>query len=314
MKFKLEYLILIGLIAVLAVYLATRSSDRTRYELPAIAEVDAREFSRIEIDTDHSTVTVVKEDERWLLQPRGYPADPGKIENILATLSNLKTTALASEAKDYQRYELDEDRKISVKAWAGDTLKRELDIGKAAPSFRHTFVKLADDPRVYHARDNFRGKFDFEAADLQDKSVMRLEKAEVSSVHIVNTAGRSGFERQATGDGQESSENPPTSWQRDNGQTADRAAIEKLLGTVADLNCRKFIDGLSKEDLGEPVYTLGIKNGGVHTLSIYPKQTADADQYPATSSETPFPFYLSAALAEQIMQPPDALMPKSTDS
>lgn len=313
MKVKFEYLILIGIIAVLAIYLSTRSTDRTLYELPTIDEVAAKEFTKIEIARKVNTTQLVKEDESWRIMPQGYPVDPARIEAILSTVSALKTTALASEAQDYQRYELDDENKIGVKAWTGGGLKREFEIGKAAPSFRHTFVKLGDDPRVYHARDNFRNKFDQDAAALQDKTILRLDIAAVGSLNIEMPEGSTQFKRQATVDDKDQTDKKTPIWQRGDGQTADPAAVEKLIGSAANLKCQKFIDAMAKEDLKNPIYTLVVADAGSHTLSIFEKQQPDAAAYPATSSTSAFPFFLAAEQAEQIMQKPEALMPKATN-
>ncbi|MBW1691689.1 MAG: DUF4340 domain-containing protein [Deltaproteobacteria bacterium] len=67
---------------------------------------------------------------------------------------------MVSESRDYSRYQLDDEHKITVKAYIGEKLTRELDVGKAAPSYRHTFVRLKENEFVYHARENFRNAFD----------------------------------------------------------------------------------------------------------------------------------------------------------
>ena len=73
---------------------------------------------------------------------------------MLNVFESLALTALVSESKDYNRYDLNAEKRITVKAWQQETLKRNFDIGKAAPSFRHTFVKIGDESRVFHASAN----------------------------------------------------------------------------------------------------------------------------------------------------------------
>ena len=308
MKVKIEYLVLIGIIAALAVYLSVRTTDRTLYELPTIAEVAAKDVTRIEISRKGGQISLAKKDETWLLQPRGYPADPKRIENILATVSSLKATALASESKDYQRYELDDAHKIHVRAWTGDTVKRDFEIGKAAPSFRHTFIKLKDDHRVFHARDNFRNKFDLDATALQDKTALAITSANVASFIISAGPVNSEFKRIKGDD-----DKAPPEWQLTGGEGADRAAVEKLLGAVSNLNHQGFIEGAGKQDFKKQIYTITLKEEVGHTLSIFEKRPSDTDQYPATSSKVEFPFFLSESQVGQIMQKPDDLMPKPAD-
>jgi hypothetical protein len=305
MRIKTEYLILIGIIAALAVYLAVRSTDRTQYELPDIPEVSAGEFTKLEIARKGAGITLEKKDERWKLLPQGYPADPAHMEGILSTLATLKTTALASESKDYQRYELDDGHKIRVRAWTGDRIRRDFELGKAAPSFRHTFIKLADDHRVFHARDNFRRKFDQDATALQDKTALELSAAAIKSFVISAAAVDTEFSRLESDD-----EKAPPEWQRSDGEAADRAAVEKLIGTLSRLNHQGFVDGLGKTDLDKPIFSIALKGEDSHTLSIFEKQPPDTDQYPAVSSRAQFPFYLSGSQIEQIMLKPADLMPK----
>jgi hypothetical protein len=305
MKVKVEYLVLIGIIAALAVYLSMRTTDRTLYELPIIPEVAAKDVTRIEITRKGGQISLAKKDETWLLQPRGYPADSRRIEGILSTVSSLKATALASESRDYQRYELDDERKIHVRAWSGDNLKRDFELGKAAPSFRHTFIKLKDDHRVFHARDNFRNKFDLDAADLQDKTALEVKSEAVASFIIRSGAAESEFKRMQGED-----EKAPPEWQLTGGETADRAAVEKLLGAVSNLNHQGFIDGTDKQGFEKPIYTITLKDEESRTLSIFEKRPADTDKYPAISSKVEFPFFLSERQVEQIMQQPADLMPR----
>ena len=308
MKVKLEYIVLVVIIAVLAGYLAMRNSDRTLYELPNIPEKTAKDFTRIEITGKGSSIKLTKRDEIWSIQPQGYPVDPGRMDGILATLSTLKTTALASETKDYQRYELDDNRKIQVIAWSGDDIIRQFEIGKAAPSFRHTFIRLDKDHRVFHARDNFRSKFDPDVTALQHKTALELKTASVKSFVIGPKAGGTEFKLQ-TGEG----ENAPAVWQRSDGMAADRSAVDKLLGAVSNLRHQGFIDQAQKADFAKPIYSMTLNEENSHTLSIFAKRESDPDQYPAISSGVDFPFFLSDTQVQQIMQKPEDLMPKPED-
>ncbi|NIS75020.1 MAG: DUF4340 domain-containing protein, partial [Deltaproteobacteria bacterium] len=110
-------------------------------------------MSKIEISKPEGSIILSKRDNSWYIDPKGYSAESQKIKkDMLVTIEKLTLTALVSESKTYSRYHLGNDKKISVRAWAGNKLRREFEVGKAAPSLRHTFVKIAGDDRVYHAR------------------------------------------------------------------------------------------------------------------------------------------------------------------
>ena len=184
MKAKKEYLILILIIIGLSVYLFMRTADRTFYELPQIAALEQNQITKIEISKDGQTIVLNKKDNKWYLEPHGYTADTKKVKDMLSTLGGMTLTTLVSESKDYGRYELNDEKRIAVKAWQQETLKRNFDIGKPASSFRHTFVRLDGDSRVFHARDNFRGKFDLTVDNLRDKNVLSFKPAEISEIQI----------------------------------------------------------------------------------------------------------------------------------
>jgi hypothetical protein len=142
MKIKKEYIILILIIAGLSAYLLMRSSDRTHYQLPQIAGLEQKQVTKIEISKEGNSIVLNKKDNKWYLDPPGYLVDAYKVNDMLTVFETLALTALVSESEDYVRYDLHAGGKITVKAWQEDSLMRNFDIGKAASSFRHTFVKL----------------------------------------------------------------------------------------------------------------------------------------------------------------------------
>ena len=103
-----------------------------------------------------------KEGSDWKIVPENYSADPQKVKDMLAVVEGLTLTELISESKNYQRYDLDAKDSVRLKCWVKDGLRFELLIGKPAGSFNHTFVKLPEDDEVYHAKGNFRNKFDIQ--------------------------------------------------------------------------------------------------------------------------------------------------------
>jgi hypothetical protein len=184
MKFKKEYLILVVVILALSLYLIYQNPNRTQYELPRLPSIPEAEISKIEIQRDAQQVVLTKPSGQWQITPEGYPADAKKIEAMLKVIQDLTLTALLSESQNFERYDLHTPQKIAVKAWAGETLKREFDIGKSAPSFRHTFVAIKGDNRIFHAQDNFRASFELDAADLHDKTVLTFKAEDIQQIQI----------------------------------------------------------------------------------------------------------------------------------
>ena len=314
MKVKKEYIILALVIVALSVYLVMRKSDRTQYELSDIPRLAAKEISKLQITRDKAVIVITKKDEKWYMGPEAYPADGSKIEKMLSAIENLTLTALVSESKNYNLYDLDAGKKINVKAWQGSDLKREVDLGKTASSFRHTFVKIAGDERVYHARGNFRNNFDYEADALRDKLVLALNTADIQQIQITRdqqsltlNKRQAPMEVKAEADAKQAEttqEADQPVWQSADGRPVDEAVVEQILNTAARLQCEKFINDRRKDDFTSPLYTLQIKGDQEFSLAVFAKPDEKDTNYPAVSSGSDYAFLLTDSQVDRIMKDP----------
>ncbi len=317
---KKEYVILAVIILALSVYLILRNPDRTHYELPTVPVI-AGDISKIEISKVDSSISLNKEDDTWHIAPKGYPADGSKVENMLDVIKDVTLTAMVSESKNYTRYDLNDENKITVKAWAGDKLGREFELGKAATSYRHTFVKLADDHRVYHAQGNFRSKFDQTVDNLQDKKVLSFDGSEIQEIRVTKGKQEIALSRtqvpadvapakkaEAESPASEKKEQPV--WQTADGKKADQAKLSQLLRSLSSLRCEKYVDDRKKEDFTDPIFTIELRGTEEYTLSIFAKTDKDAKDYPAVSSANDYPFLLSESKADDLMKKPDEILKK----
>ncbi len=323
MKIKKEYLILALVIVALTVYLVMRQSDRTQYELPDIPRLVAKEISKLEITRDKAVIAITKKDEKWYIGPNEYPADDGKVTNMLNAIENLTLTALVSESKNYNLYDLDAEKKINVKAWQGNDLKREVDLGKTASSFRHTFVKLADDARVYHARGNFRNNFEYTEDALRDKLVLTLNKADIQQIQVTKdqqsltlNKGQAPVEVEAETGAKPAEKTPEADqplWQSADGLPVDVAVVEQILNAVARLQCEKFINDRRKDEFTSPIYALQMKGAREYSLSIFAKAAETDTNYPAVSSGSDYAFLLSDSQVDRLMKDP-IIAPKESEA
>lgn len=176
MKAKKEYMVLVLIIIAGWSYLVFHKDDRIQYKLPFIPKIEIDTITNLEISNRGETITLERQEKNWLLTPQNYPADGAKIKSMLFQIEDIEITDLVSESKAYDRYQLNAENKISIKAWAGDKLLREFDVGKEAATFQHTFFRLPESSSVYHARGDFRRKFELSAAELRDREVGRRRR------------------------------------------------------------------------------------------------------------------------------------------
>ena len=318
MKIKKEFIILALVIIALTVYLVMRSSDRTQYQLPDVPQVAAQEISRLQITKGQATIVINKKDDKWYIAPEEFPADANKVKNMLNAIEKLTLTALVSESRNYNLYDLNEEKKINVKAWQEENLRRDVDLGKTASSFRHTFVRPAGDERVFHARGNFKNNFDFSVDDLRDKLVLTLNPADIKLIQVIKdqqtlTISKSPAPVVVDNTEAEKKSDPApgakkVAWQAADGQPVEETAVNQLLNAVSDLHCEKFIIDRQKEDFTSPLFTLQMKGGQAYSLSIFAKTAEKDTDFPAVSSGSNYPFLLSGSQVDRIMKAPSEIL------
>jgi hypothetical protein len=289
--------------------------------LPEIEGLQQSEISKIEISKAGNSFVLKKEDNRWSLEPAGYLADKTKVNAMLNVFEALALTALVSESKDYHRYDLHAEKRITVKAWQQTTLKRNFDIGKAATSFRHTFVRLNGDSRVFHARDNFRSKFDFRIDDLRDKTVLSFKTTDIQQIEVIKNAHSVKLVRSkvpVTPDAtqQQKADSAPAAavkfeWQTEDGDKGSDPNLNQLLTTLGYLKCADYINDRQKDSFSAPIFTVKLKGIQEHRLEIFAKLQTDDKKYPAVSSDSEYPFWLSENKIQQIMKDPEELIKTS---
>lgn len=313
MKIKKEVVILGLVIAALSLYLLQREGDRTRYTLPELPALAAADITKIEITRQGQAVTLARRDGGWVIEPQGFTAAPKSVQEMLNALSGLTLTALVAESKNYALYELDEGNRIHVKAWQGERLGRELEIGKAAPSFRHTFVRLAGDERVYHAQDNFRFHFTGGPEELRNKTVLSFPRAEIAEVEVKQADLPALFRRKpaaaedaAAAPSAAAGERPPA-WERSDGQAADGERLRALIAELSELQCERFLPDAERSGLGRPAYTLTLRGAADHSLEIF-SPNGEEKSHPALSSQSDQAFLLAADQAKRLMVDPQQLL------
>ena len=318
MKIRKEAVILGVVIVVLSLYLIFNKSDRSLYDLPNLKPVPVSEISKISLDSSEGSIILIQKAGEWLINQEAYPGDKNTIKQVAEIIANLTMTTLISESKNYERYDLDPGHKIIVKAWAGDTLVREFDVGKAASGHRHTYVKLAGNHRVYHAGESFRNRLQGKADKFRDKAVMSFEPDQIQQIQLSNKDERSVFIKEKTsealdktatdGEPLEKKETKPV-WKNAAGDVVKESKLTKLLGDLSSLKCSAFIEDRKKSDFKNPIVTVTFKGSEEFSISIFERSEKDANQYPAISSHNDDAFFLPKWQADQVIEAIDDIVP-----
>ncbi|NOY53822.1 MAG: DUF4340 domain-containing protein [Deltaproteobacteria bacterium] len=314
MKGKKEILILVLIIAALSTYLVLHKKGKTNYILPKLPPVTAKDVTRLHIHNGKQDLTLKKVDDRWVILPRKYPADPSMVKEMVDGIVQLNLTALTSESGNYNLYDLEEDKRIDVQLYQGDKLLREVGIGKVTSSRQQTFVKLPKEKGVYLAEENLSILFNKKVPELRDKEVLPLN-GKIRQVILSQGKQTATFVKSPTVTAkseepqkEKSAESvpPPERWQTPDGKKAEEGAIDEVVAALTHLRCDGFIeDSKGLKETETPIYSVKLKGTKTYTVRIFKKV---GNRYRATSSESPYPFYLSEWKAERIMKDPAKLV------
>jgi hypothetical protein len=308
MKLKKEYVILLLVIAALTAYLFLRSGDQTYFEMPRLDTVESDQINRLVITKGQRTVALQKEDEQWVVGPKAYAGDGIKVKNMVRAAADLTLTALVSESRSYERYGLDDAQRIHVEVSAGKKKVRDFFIGRRAPTHQHTFVALAGNPDVYHARGSIDTTYDRTIDELRDLTVLNYEKGDISAV-ILNRGDQTATfirkiktpeEEAASEAGQESeSPEPEFQWVDTDDNPVATADVDRIITQFSNLKCDNYLEDDAKEGLKAPLWTVTLKSDqkAAH-LSLYDKEDKKSTRFPAVSSGSPYAFILQKSRVE----------------
>lgn len=328
---KKEYLILILVIAGLCAYLFTHNENRTNYALPELKSLNASDITAITIEQNGKTIRISKTNDVWGLTEKTYPADIDKINTLIKTITDLRITTLVSDKKeDARRYQLDSENRIKVTAEGNSGAVRTFEMGKVAPSYHHTFVRLEGADTIYHAAGNFRRDFEADINDLRNKQVLSFDDKTIKGMEL-NTSGITRTLLTSPGTDNDSATTPPptgtqesapkdqapaikseaktTAWLfQDDNTPGDTDKVKTLLSSLSSLECDSYTADENKKSIeGQPpLCSILLKGDKKIHLTLFEK---DANgKYPGLSSETPFPFVLDTYQGQDIVSNIETLL------
>ncbi len=318
MKLTKERLILLSIMIVLILYLVFHNPDRTLYQLPEINKIKLADISKIEIIQKGKDIILEKRDKNWQIDPKGYPADPDKIDKILNMIANLTITELISKSKNYLRYDLTDDKKLMLKGFSGDILKREIDIGKAASTHWHTHIRLPGDPNVYFARGDFRRVLDVDVNDLRDMKVLSFIPGDIQQISIFKGQAELHLSQmikkvEADKENQVRSHEIIT-WQTDEGKAVETMDIDDLFYTLSDIDCEKYLDNIPKSKFKDPIFTIKLKSNILYELSVFEPIDKESKDFPSISATNNYTFELPESTVKTIKEKLDKIIKYMMDS
>ena len=300
MRLKKEYIVLFLVIAALVLYITLRKENRIQYDIPELAELSPDSITKIVINGDGKETALIKDKDQWLIGTDKYLADAYKIEKMINFLVKPVLITVVSDSKDYMRYGLDSKNRIIVKAFSGDKAQRSVDIGYQADIRDYTFLKLEDDYRVYHAKEDLRDIFSTDIDDIRDKTVLSFKVDEIDDVQLLKDGKESYFNRKKVPSDGEENKNETYQWETGDGKMIDDASMNSLLDDLLKIKCSNYLYDIKKDELGDPEYVIKVTGKNTHLITVFPKK--EEDDYTCSSSDNPSIFKLYSWRIDNIIE------------
>lgn len=208
-------------------------------------------------------MTLLRDGGNWLL-PSGYNVSSTVMERILNTITDIKVIDMISSSKDFERYGLSELHPLTIKGRESDILK--LYIGDKSSTGSYTYVKLENRDEVYSVRGDLTTLIPQTEEELRDKTVFSYNRATEMIINI-----------------------------GDNEYILTGEELENNQLYISNLQASTFSE-LPRET---PIITVSVKAEKDHTLIVYEKVDSE---YPATSSDVPYPFTLPEYVVQRILE------------
>ncbi len=313
---KKEYLLLVVAIVALGALLFYQKQGKVNYQLPKLAPINEA-ADRLVIEKGGERVELRRVDGQWVIEPQAWPANQERVKNMVDDLKNIKLSALISEKKNYLRYELTPEKRLTVALYQGDRLLRQVTIGKCSSTYRQTYVMLKDDPRVYQALGNLKNNFFSTVDELRDKTVLRIDDRDLAAIDEVTLERneKNGLrtlvmvkvkaaDDKKDGKKDEDGAAPAASaerWQlKDGGTPVKGREVTALLKALSHLQCSRYLEEGAEKSFGKPFCRV-VARGGGREFSIALQPLKDGS-YPAISSYVRGAFLLPKWKADKIVR------------
>ena len=253
--------------------------------------------------------TLKKTGKGWVLEPGGYPADAGTVQQMIKKLEGLKRLELVSRKKYFDRYGLTPDERVRVGLRTGEEDLMTLMIGKTSSTGRHTYLLYDDREIVYQASGNLRSLFSKNLEELRDKTVMDINVADVDrfivekgnlSYTFSRVEDEEKVDESSDGKDGKSVKEKSYRWVCEGFEYAefDTNRVESLLRRLSPLRTEGYPETKLSMDDYEGKVTLYT---GEEEITLIFHNMREEGSWIATASTTPYVFTVSSFTAESFM-------------
>ena len=287
----IELAVLLGLSALLLLYLLLRNTASFSYTLPKFAAVSSTDIQGIRWNRNGESVGLLrKEGEQWYIGEQKYPAKQGFVDTLLQQLSEPGLQDLVSKSGNLLTFALDDERAYELEAFGADGKNlRKFYVGKSSSSGRYSYVRLnQDDSQVFTLSANLSSILEKSIDELRDRLVLSFSSEDIEKLQI------------SAGEQVVSVEKADEKWQVPDDVPWGEEQIQRLINRFSSMNAQDFIPGYPAAEQEYEVKFIAA--GGVSYTITIAAEPLDDNGYPAKSSSYGFPFTLNQYTVESLLK------------
>ena len=284
----------------IVIYAISAGGDRIGYALPELPVIDPNAVREIVIDGSEGKVTLARDELGWVVRPGNYRAHLPSVEFLLDALVNLSITDVVSNRADPARFDLDDNRRVSVSLIGGGAgVLLAIEIGRRAATYGHTYIRIPGESRILQAQGQLRTAFNRGVEILRDKSVFAFDPLKVSEiVASLPSSDKNEVRVVLEEDEWRREDRNGTKLAADDEESLDGDAIESALSFFGSLPAYRF--RYEGEALEEPWLVVEFVAERRHELSVYP---LEGNLFPARTSDSEYEFHMARFQVSFITDP-----------
>lgn len=221
-------------------------------------------------------VKLVNADHNWTLQYKGktYRADQSIPKGMLTELITMRAERIAAtEQSEWSKFELSEDSATHVRLELKGKIMADFYVGKFSfqqPNTMTTYIRLADDDKVYAVSGYIAMTFNRNPNDLRDKTLVNVNAGDITKVSFAYPA-----------DSSFTLTREKNTW-KINGEPADSAKTAEFISGLSRLTSYTFADDAIQP--GKQLFTVNIEGNNFKPVQIKAFEADTTVKYLVTST------------------------------
>ena len=257
----------------------------------------------IEVKSKDYSMRLYMKEGSWFINDGAYPADENSAGNLEMKARDIRLTDLVSEEKFYERYDLTDEKAVTVTVKRGESVLCTITIGKPGGTNSHSFVRIDGRPEIYLAAGIQREEFTPSLDSMRDKRIFDLKGKDVESFTLTSKGRTYSFYKK-TAEPEKEGDDPKAaaSWycKGYDSKPLDDGAISGILYVFSPLRAVTYPENKTRKELGPLYASVLIKSGGTdYDVKIYSGKEKDYNY--AVSSKSQYIFTMGSWQTEKLL-------------